>query len=267
MQQKQSVPLGSVRNARELGGYKTFDGKQVKKGLLLRTAKLNMISDEDINILRDEYSVGDIIDFRFDMEIHNEEDRDIDGAVYHHIDVMDLSGLNSDSAPKEAPMDLRTIVAMMDKIGMTDGSMYIGFLENEKGKRGFREFFRILLSASPDRAVLWHCTSGKDRTGLAAMLLLSALGVDEATIISDYLLTNIYNQNRIFGLKQTLIGQGFDDEFIGKAALVFDAVDESFMRKAIERLKQKYGSVTGYIQDGLDIKQEEIDLLKFKYLI
>lgn len=267
MQQKQSVPLSSVRNARELGGYKTTDGRRVKNGLLLRTAKLNKISDEDIGILRNEYNVGDIIDFRFDMEIHNEEDRDIDGAVYHHIDVMDLSGLNSDSAPEETQMDLRTIVTMMDKIGMSDGSMYISFLKNEKGIKGYREFFRILLGASPDKAVLWHCTSGKDRTGIAAMLLLSALGVDEAAIISDYLLTNIYNQNQILGLQHTLTQQGFDDEFIGKAALVFDAVDENFIRKAIEYLKKKYGSVMGYIQDGLNIKQDEIGLLKEKYLV
>lgn len=267
MKQKQSIQITSVKNARELGGYKTIDGEQVKSGLLLRSGKLNMISDEDINILRDEYSVGDIIDFRFDMEINNEEDRSIDGAVYHYIDVMDLSGFDVDDMTEEAPRDLISIVGMMDKIGMTDGSMYIGFLEGEKGKRGFGEFFRILINASPDRAVLWHCTSGKDRTGIAAMLILSALGVDETTIINDYILTNTYNEKQIAGLKQMLRQQGADDEIINKAPLVFDAVDERFMRKVLEQLKQKYGSVMGYIQDELNINQEEIELLKEKYLI
>jgi len=266
MELKQSIPISSVRNARELGGYITSDGKRVKSGLLLRTAKLYGISDDDVEIITSKYNLGDIIDLRFDMEIQYETDRDIDGVVYHQLDVMDLSGFDTANMPDMATLDYKKLVAMMDAFGMTDGSMYIGFLENEKGKQGYREFFRILLNASPDRAVLWHCTGGKDRTGLGAMLILSALGVDEETIISDYLLTNTYNEKTIIGLNQALKQKGFDDEFIHKASLVFDAVDESFMRKAIAFLKKKYGSVLGYIHDGLSINQEEVNSLKEKYL-
>ena len=63
------MELKSVANARELGGYKTADGRTVKSDVLLRTGRLDDISDEDKYILRNEYHVSDVIDFSMDMEI------------------------------------------------------------------------------------------------------------------------------------------------------------------------------------------------------
>ncbi len=114
---------------------------------------------------------------------------------------------------------------------------------------------------------MWHCTAGKDRTGLAAMLLLSALGVDEKTVVEDYLLTNEFNALRIAGTKRYLKAQGYNDALIDKAVIVFDAVDERFMRNALAWMKKEYGSVIGYIRDGLNISQRKIDILKEKYLV
>ena len=145
--------------------------------------------------------------------------------------------------------------------------MYIGFLKGETGKRAFADFFRILLAADPDRAVLWHCTSGKDRTGLAAMLLLTAFGVDEDVIIDDYLITNTYNAPKIAATRRMLEEKGYDEDFIAQAVIVYAAVDERYMRNAIAFLKQEYGSVCGYISDGLGVTQKDINEIKDKYLI
>ena len=150
---------------------------------------------------------------------------------------------------------------------MLEENMYIGFLMCETGRKAYEDFFRILLSTDSERAVLWHCTAGKDRTGLAAMLVLSLLGVDEETVVSDYLLTNEYDAKRIAGTRQYLKARGCDDALIEKAVIVFDAVDECFMRNALAYLKKEFGSVVGYIRDGLNISKAEIDLLKEKYLM
>lgn len=265
---RQSIPISSIQNARELGGYQTADHKRVKKGLLLRTAKLSDLSSEDIALLRDQYHLSDVIDFRMEMELPGYADPPIEGTTYHHIDVMDLSGMD----PAEFQVfqlknpDLGLIVDLMDRYGMMGSPMYISFLESEKGKQGFREFFHILLSAPAGRAVLWHCTSGKDRTGLAAMLLLTALGVDEQVIMDDYLLTNEYNAHRISGLKQALMAHGSEETFVDKAVFAFESVDESFLRLAMEHLKDAYGSVLGYINNGLHISDREIAALKDHYL-
>ena len=269
MKSDHSIHLNSIRNARELGGYITADGRRVKNGVLLRTANLSGISDEDVRLLTDVYHVEHIVDLRMDMELHGAEDPEIPGARYHHLNVIDLSAFpaQEDDQAESVPMDLVRSVEMSERIGAFDGRMYVGFLASATGKKAYSDFFRILLCADPDRAVLWHCTSGKDRTGLAAMLLLSAFGVDEEIIIEDFLLTNTYNAKRIEMTRGALKAQGYDDIFIEKAILVLDAISESSIRNAIAYLKKEYGSVVGYISDGLNISQAEIDSVKEKYLL
>ena len=263
-----SIHLHSIQNARELGGYITDNGRRITNGLLLRTASLNGISDEDIRLLTNVYRVQNIIDFRMPMETAGAEDPPISGAQYHHLNVIALSNLPTQDMPEVdiSNLDLIQVVMMSEQMGMLDENMYIGFLSTETGKKAYADFFRFLLDTDPDRAVLWHCTGGKDRTGLAAMLLLSALDAEEETVVKDYLLTNEYNAKRIAGTRRYLKEQGYDDALIEKAVIVFDAVDERFMRSALAYLKKEYGSVNGYIRDGLNIFQTEIDILKEKYL-
>lgn len=266
---KRAIPLKSIQNARELGGCKTADGREVRGGLLLRTASLHGISDEDIRTLTQTYRLQDVIDLRMDMELVGAEDPEIPGAEYHHLDVIDLA-MFGDAAAADidfGTMSIEQMVEVSVQMGMIDENMYIGFLDKEKGKKAFAEFFRILLAAEPGRAVLWHCTSGKDRTGLAAMLLLTALGAEEAVILEDYLLTNEFNAQRMAATRQFLSARGCDEAFIAKAVLVFDGVDERFMRNALAYLKESYGSVMGYIRDALHVSQEDIDSLKEKYLL
>jgi len=270
MNYRQSIHLNSIKNSRELGGYATADGRKIKSGVLLRTGRLNEISEKDIRKLKDTYRLGHIIDFRMSMELPDSPDPAIDGAEYHHLDVIDISSFFSDVDIPDfdiTKLDPFEVAELTIKSGIQNDRMYIGFLSCDTGKKAFGDFFRILLSADRETAVLWHCTSGKDRTGLAAMLLLSAFGVDEEVIVDDYLLTNEYNAQRIEGARQLMIKKGYDEDFITQAVIVFDAVDESYMRNALSYLKKEYGSVLGYIKDGLKISQKEIDSLKEKYLV
>lgn len=269
MKLKQSIPLTSLRNARELGGYQTADGRKVKNGVLLRTAKLKDISEEDKRTLSESYKLQHIIDFRMPMEMVDATDPAIVGAKYSHLDVIDMTVFAGDDVPDVdmSSLDFIELTSMVLQYGMFNDDMYISFIMPDYGKKAFSSFFRLLLDADPDRAVLWHCTGGKDRTGVAAMLLLSALGVDEEVIIEDYMLTNKYNAEQIEKTRQYLKSKGCDDEFISKGILVFDAVDEVIMRTAIDYLKAEYGSVVGYIRDELNISNEEINSLKEKYLL
>ena len=202
-----------------------------------------------------------------DMEIGGYEDPVIGGVCNTHLDVISIQEFEQQGMADVDinELDIIRLVELCEQMGKLDDKMYIGFLEAETGKRAFSQFFRILLAADPDRAVLWHCTSGKDRTGLAAMLTLSALGAEESDIIDDYMLTNEYNAGRIEGTKKHLRARDCDEALIEKAALVFDAVDRRFMENAIAYLKEKYGSVVGYIRSELNISDIEIEILKEKY--
>lgn len=264
----QSFFLNNVENARELGGYITADGKSIRHGVLLRTAKLADASDEDISKLRNEFNLGYVIDFRMDQEKYNANDPVIDGAEYYCLNVLDYSSEDMDELVEGGleSLDLIEFVKISEQSGMLSDTMYIDFLEGVNGKKGYSGFFRLLTDADPDKAFLWHCTSGKDRTGLAAMMLLSLFGVDEDTIMKDYLLTNKYNDKSIQAVKKLIKNKGYDDAFSDKAALVFKAVRKEWMINALKHLNKEYGSVTGYIRNALMIPQADIDKIKEKYL-
>ena len=110
MNNKQSISLGSIQNARELGGYTTAEGRRIKNGLLLRTARLNNISDEDILTLKEKYRLQHIIDFRMMIELSGAEDPVIDSAEYHHLDVIDAGELFGQIKP-DAHFDINGLDA------------------------------------------------------------------------------------------------------------------------------------------------------------
>ncbi len=257
------VELKSVSNARQLGGYPTADGRTVKYDLLFRTGRLDELSCEEAGVFQ---NVGDVIDFRMEMEIGKAKTPD--GAVYHHVNIIDDSQLGKDgdkgSLLEMSAEKLWQFIDTAEKLGIFGETMYINFLENAVGQRGYREFFGILLQAK--KGVLWHCTSGKDRTGLAAMLLLSALGADEETIMKDYLLTNVYNADRIRATKAYFFDKTQDETMAEKAILLMDGVSEKPMKNVLKHMKEQYGSVRGYITDVLGITDDDIQNLQEKFL-
>ena len=84
----QSILLTGVGNARELGGYPVADGRTVKRGVLLRSAKLRAATDEDIRKLTEEYHLGVVLDLRGAGELENAPDAQIEGVTYRNIDIL-----------------------------------------------------------------------------------------------------------------------------------------------------------------------------------
>ena len=86
--ERQSLSLTGVGNARELGGYPVADGRTVKRGVLLRSAKLRDATDEDIRKLTEEYHLGVVLDLRAAGELENAPDAQIEGVTYRNIDIL-----------------------------------------------------------------------------------------------------------------------------------------------------------------------------------
>ena len=166
--------------------------------------------------------------------------------------------------PEMSAEEFLQFIETAENLGIFGDNMYITFLENAVGQKGYKEFLEILVKANG--AVLWHCTSGKDRTGLAAMFILSVLGVDEDTIIKDYLLTNEYNAEKIAKTRTFFLEKTHDETIAEKAVILMDGVSEIPMKNVLAHIKKKYGSVMGYIR-FLGISDEEIEILREKYLI
>ncbi|MBP5718843.1 MAG: tyrosine-protein phosphatase [Abditibacteriota bacterium] len=269
MIQQQSIGLEKVNNARELGGYR-IGNQRIRRGLLLRSGRLSGASDQDVQTLSEKYRLGAVADFRMTVEQEESPDRPVPGAVHYALPVMEFveEGLSPDMA---AFMDDRTdrVVWIQNAVdfGFLNDRFYIDFLRPELGRAGYRKFFQILLELPEDRAILWHCTDGKDRTGVAAMLLLSALGADRDLIMRDYLLTNTFNAEKLQAGREKLSGISLSQErrdiyLFTTAGGVF----ARFLENAMEDLESAYGSMEGYLSAELGIGPAERGILRRKYL-
>jgi protein-tyrosine phosphatase len=262
--------MNSVSNARELGGYKTMDGKRVREGVLLRTASLTDVSQEDLDALLKDHRLAAIIDLRASYELEEDPEPVVQGVAQYNFRIMDEQMMAGRAASiSDILMDpnvdpVSRMMAILEA-GVISDQMYVEFLQGEIGKNGFSEFFRVLLEAPEGSAVLWHCTNGKDRTGVAAMLLLGVLNVDEETIMEDFLLTNVFFEKEISAMREQL-GAYIEDETLLEEILVTGrGVYAPYMQNAIDYIKENYGDIPGYVKAELGLTDEDIAKLQSLY--
>lgn len=243
----------SINNIRDLGGIKTADGKRIKEGLLLRSGELSAASDSDISRLKKEYALSDIVDLRDEWEADSKPDNLPDGVKYSNIPAFppfeDKGELVYDNLVKSFSDD---------PLGSYK-ALYRRLAENEHSVEAFSRFLNTVIEARG--AVLWHCRQGKDRTGVAAILLLTALGVDEEDIIAEYLETN----NAAASMIERLERENASDEQISYAKAHCFVARECVMEYfyAVRRL---CGTVMNYLTERIGLTQQEITALREKYL-
>ena len=272
--ESQSIGMETMINARELGGYTSSDGRKVRRGLILRTARPSSASENDIRRLTDVYHLATIVDFRMTSERIEAPSPEIPGVKNVWLRIIDEKLLEElhkmveeVKGPQTMPKTPLEKIQLAFSSGFVSDRMYIDFVSSDQGKSGYQAFFKELLSLPEGKSLLFHCTQGKDRTGIAAMLILSALDVSEDTILRDYELTNAFNKALIEKEKQMLAGFGVTDEAeMNKYLSVMDQVNGKYMVNVLDYLKDEYGSVKGYIKNALKITDEEINQLKDKFL-
>ena len=247
------LPMDGAHNTRELGGYKTTDGKSVKWGMLYRSDKLSDISDTDQEYLQD-LGIKKIIDFRSKEE--KEEDPDIipkgidyiempisvDGAMRSKIEAV-LKG--------ETNKDVKSFLIDANK----------EFVSNYTDV--YEDFLRNLID--DDGPALFHCTAGKDRAGFAAAITLIALGVSKEDVIDDYMKTNQFTKERIEEIiaQIELMTLYQTDAEILRPLL---GVEREYIEAAFQTAEEKYGSLENFIRDGLNISDEDIQKLRNKFI-
>ena len=264
----QSIRLAGVRNARELGGYAAPGNQRVRRGVLLRTAHLAAATEEDLRRLTEEFSLGCIVDFRTTAEWSNQPDRSVPGAAYYHLLVVDESDPNGSIARDTAQFqrgDYHQVLLDLVASGRYNTNIYVDMLLSPWGLEAYRAFFRLLLRNDSGSALLFHCTAGKDRTGIAAALLLSALGVGRETVLEDFVLTNRYLTEQISAAVDAVRARGADDEVI-RLVRGLAGVDRSCMETLLDTLDERYGGVPGFLSAELGFSQEELARLRELYL-
>lgn len=260
---EKSIGLKSVKNARELGGYTTYDNKTVKHGLLLRTGHLGKLSDEDAKTLVDKYNLKEIIDFRTAEEIGPAKDREIDGVNYTKVQLIDESvGLADKTETITGDHTADTMIAYYKTFGDIY-DMYSNMVRLELSQKGFRKFFDILLAN--DGTTVFHCSTGKDRTGIAAAFILSVLGVDKETILNDYEASLVFYKTAMDNAAHILQEKGFSIEDInGICGLI--GVRRDALKKVFDIIDNEYNGLSNYIHNQIGLTDEEINTLRAKYL-
>lgn len=269
----QSIHLNGVGNARQLGGYVGEGGRTVKDGVLLRTAALDKPTEEDVRRLTEEYHLAEVIDLRMAYETEESPDLQISGVKNLNLRIIDEEAL-AEETQTLSPEDQAKLqsdnqadrLEVYGKLGVVGDQMYINFLSHDAGKQGYAQLFQELLALPEGKSLLFHCTQGKDRTGCAAMLILSALGVDEDTILADYMLTNEFNAEIIEQERQQLLNAGIKEDELDGMMIAMDQVFPQTMTNALDWLKQEYGSVTGYLTEELGLTDAQITQLQDKFL-
>ena len=268
--ENQTLGLQAILNARQLGGYKTADGRTVRRDILLRTGALGMGTPGDLTKLTDTYHLKTVIDFRTTPEITASPDPDLPGVDHHILHVIDET-VDSDASAamlqvyanfKDDPGR-----ALLELFRMRDPAqaLYTEFLSSDVAMTGYRRFFDLLLTHE-DGAILWHCTGGKDRTGIASILFLSILGVDRKTTMADFALTNDFSRRRMDYMRKEAAKYTDDPaELDGVAHMV--GVDPAKMEVLFDLAEAECGSMCAFVQKRFALTDDEITVLRDKYLI
>lgn len=250
-------------NFRDLGGYQTEDGRTVKWRQLLRTGSLASLSDKDLNTLA-QIPVTVDLDLRGQAEVQQMPDRVPESATYYHLPVFAEDETDASHSNEE-------IAKRMQEPGNGYRHMltvYSRMFTIPSAKKAFRQLFDRLL-ANSDGATIFHCTAGKDRTGMAAFLVLSALGVPRETILKDYLLTNEvtadFREGWLAQMKATMPQTPATDTLINNRRDLA-SVNADYLGTAITAIDDQYGDVQHYLRDYLGLSDDEQQQLRERYL-
>ncbi|HVB92080.1 MAG TPA: tyrosine-protein phosphatase [Acidimicrobiales bacterium] len=217
------IVLEGAVNFRDLGGYAAEEGQHTRWRVLFRADGLGELTEPDLAIVR-ELGIRTVIDLRTEHEV--EQGRfnvDAHPVAFHHFPFID-------SVPDVEQWDRRPGLLRSQYKEMLDdaGEQIVGALE--------------VLAAPEALPAVFHCTAGKDRTGLLSAVVLSLLGVPEDTIVADYALSG-QAMERLRAKLMLKYPEGRD--VIAEISEVFSA-DPANMVSVFAHLRQRYGSVEGY---------------------
>lgn len=264
----QSIGLTGIVNARELGGYISEDGRKVKRGVLLRTGALSGMTEADRTCLMEQYHLTDVIDFRTSYECTAAPDPVMDPVAYHPIRILDEQGSQTAGMAAAATGEgfpLEKLVEYIKSGKVHPEDMYVDIVQSAVSKEGYRKFFECLLEHK-EGALLWHCSAGKDRTGLGAAFLLTILGVNRQTVLEDYSLTNVYFQDILKKMEIQLADFGLTEAEMEVMRAVAGGVNPAYLEKALDTIEEQYGSLEWYLEKELGITEEKRLKLQEMYL-
>ena len=247
---RRKVSFQGCFNFRDLGGYRSVDGRTVRWRRLFRSDALHHMTAEDVRFARNELRLATVIDLRSLGEVQRDKLGPLmDGPINHyHLPLIEEVRYSTTDQPNGD--------AFGDPFATAD--QYFGRLE--QGGAKIATVVR-LLSTGVYPAV-FHCAAGKDRTGIVAAVVLSLLGVSDEQIIRDYATTSLYIEQIVERMRSM---PGYSETVRDLPTAAFAARPET-MAGFLERVRAKYGSVRGFVE-GLGVGAEPIRRMRGLLLV
>lgn len=234
------LSLSGAVNFRELGAYATADGRRVRTGLVFRSDQLAELNDADLGVVT-ALGLRTICDLRAASEREHKPNRLPPGAAVHAIGFMPHGGA-------ELMADAGRLT--VEQVERAVSAIYRDFVTGRS--ENFARLFELMLEPEA-LPLLFHCTSGRDRTGTAAALLLTALGVPRETVAADYELSNEYRRDIAFQL-----GTGIDPRVMNAITRAHPA----YLSLVFEVIEQGWGSTDNYLRVALGLSDAGRERLK-----
>jgi len=260
--------LQGVANARDLGGIRIGE-KTVRSGLLLRTAHLNEATDEDVRYLSEVLHLKKIFDFRTLQESSFQPDRAIPGAEHILLPTLDTEAekRSGEAVPEEVFLNLPAHIVQLSFMRIFKEKarqLYPSLVLSEFSQLQYATFLNLILETE-EGAVLWHCSQGKDRTGIGAALILGALGADKETIVADFDRSNAHYRPVVeHFLEQVEAAGGGEEE--KEVIRAFMGVSVKNFSRTLDIIEANWGNIPGYLEETMGIMEDDLAVLRRRYL-
>lgn len=239
----QVIPFEAVYNFRDMGGYKTRDGRIVKKGLFYRSAALGKMTSADKERF-EMLGIKTIFDYR-----DNKEAQHNPNPVFSHARYIQIPAKGNHA------FEMPTNAGGKDFYKVVSPEMFRNFYAQMPfNNPSFKELMKTI--QNPDNlGLVHHCAVGKDRTGIGGALILLALDVPEETIMEDYLDTNIHLQPMVEKMAQAIQHQYNEQELQQFYALM--SAREDYLQAALDAMDNLYGSKTAFMEQEFGLTAEK----------
>ncbi len=256
------VPLAGQCNFRDVGGYQTEGGRTVKQGLVFRSGELPRLTDDDVERL-DQLGVRTVVNFLTEIETESRgRDRIPDGAREV------LLPIETDDGLAAAIEQARQTADFSDLPPSINPEIHRVLVDN--ARQQYSELFRVI--AITEEPLVFHCSHGVHRTGTATAILLWGLGVPWDTVREDYLLSNKYREaevNKRLAQLRKLVAerQSVPPENVDMTNIeAFYVQQGKYIDATRDEILKQYGSIEGYLIQGLGLSANEINQLRERLL-
>ena len=245
-------------NFRELGGYEADEGKHVKWGQIWRGIPTCKLTSEADRAKLDALGLRLILDLRSTEEARREPDYVPDGAR-----LVQICGLCAEDGHEIAfaPGDIDRLMASAPEGYDVPRVLYRRMLT---GNKAFKELFRALEAG--ETPILFHCSAGKDRTGVAAMLILLALGASDETICADYAQTNVCRRAEIEAVMQEHADEIAADPSCRNHYYRMAGVSPEAAPFVLDTIRSQFGSAENYLEAEYGLTPARLMRLRRMYL-